>query len=59
MLYSLFFGYENENIKKGALTMELPMNLWPEWLLQTLLHTLFMFSNPTPWMFLSTMEQVQ
>jgi hypothetical protein len=37
MIFSLFFSYENENTKKGTLTMEFPMTLWPEWLLQNLL----------------------
>jgi hypothetical protein len=36
MLFSLFFSYGNENTKKEALTVELPLEPWPIWLLQNI-----------------------
>jgi len=29
-LFCLLFSYENENMKKGALTMKFPLTLWLE-----------------------------
>jgi hypothetical protein len=46
MLCSLFFSYENANTKKGALTMEFPLTLWPEWMLQNLLPPLLCSQIP-------------
>jgi hypothetical protein len=39
-----------ESTKKEALTMEFPLTLWPEWMLQNLLPPLLCSQNTTPWM---------
>jgi hypothetical protein len=59
MLFSLFFSYENANTKKGALTMEFPLTLWPEWMLQNLLPPPIYALKSHSYMIYSTMEQVQ
>jgi hypothetical protein len=46
MLFSLFFSNEMQVQRKGELTMELPLTLWLEWLLQNLLPPLLCSQNP-------------
>jgi hypothetical protein len=36
MLYSLFFSYEMQVERKGALNMEFPLTPWLEWLLKNI-----------------------
>jgi len=46
MFCSLFFSYETQVQRKGALTMALPLTLWPEWLLHNLLPPLLCCQIP-------------
>jgi hypothetical protein len=40
-----FFDCDNENTKKGALTMEFPFLLWPGWLVHNLLFPKYLLLN--------------
>jgi hypothetical protein len=46
LLYSLFFSYENANIKKGALIVEFPLTIWLEWLLWNIITPLLFSQIP-------------
>jgi hypothetical protein len=59
MLGSIFLQLWKASTKKEALTMEFPLTLWPKWLLHNLLPPSLCSQNTTPWIFFSTMEQVQ
>jgi hypothetical protein len=54
-----FLHLWKESPKKEALTMEFPLTLCPERMLQNILPPLILSQNTTPWMLCSTMEQVQ
>ena len=41
------------NTKEMVLSMELPMTLWPEWILHDLIYALFFYNIEIPMLFLN------